>query len=334
MPSRQEELVKLFKDNISVYEKLTEIVAKLLVSIVDSENIECAFPISSRTKNVSSFLEKVDRKKYKDPLTEMTDITGLRIVLHSEDDINFVKEIIQERFRVDTERSIDKKEQLGTNQFGYSGINYVVSLSDNDPILAEYADFRGKFFEIQVLTLCQLVYSEIQRKIEYKVEDMVSYMISRRLAMLCALFELADAEFRYLMEKGVEELLLMPITLRSLRIYIYKSKNIKKFFSKALKKGFVDKAPPEEDIAFLNELYDACKFAKLKAVSDVDLTVSNAELAQHLFTSIRKHSMNIRSGPTLLALLLLYHLNGNINAQFLLNKNWDKNSIDFIVDRD
>lgn len=334
MPFRQEDLVKLYKDGVSAYEKLTQTMKKLLSSVVGRENIACPFPISARTKSLYSFLEKVDRKKYKDPFAEMTDITGLRIILHSEDEINFVKEIIHERFKVDIKRSIDKKEQLGKNQFGYSGINYVVSLPDGDPLLAEHAEFEGKFFEIQILTLCQLVWSEMQRKIEYKAEDLVSRMIGRRLAMLCALFELADIEFRYLLEKGVEELLLLPVALRSLRIYILKSKDIKRVFSEALKKGFVDRALPEEDMLFMDELYEACQFADLRTISDVDSIVSDKALTNHLFASIKKHGINIRSGPTLLTLLLLYHSNKNIDQRFLLNRNWDKGSINLIVDRD
>lgn len=333
MPSKRERLVKSYKENISVYEKLTKATEYLLSSIVERENIECAFPISARTKNILSFLEKVDRKGYKDPFADMTDITGLRIVLYSEDDISFMKDIIHERFSVDEKRSIDKKEYLGRNQFGYSGMNYVVSLRDDDPIVAEHAEFGERAFEIQLLTPCQLVWSEMQRKIEYKAEDLVSPMINRRLTMLCALFELAHLEFQYLLEKGIEELLGLPITLRSLRIYIDKSKNVKSVFSEALKNGVVDKALPEEDVRSLDELYEMCQFASLSSIQEIDSIVSDKKLADHLLKSIKKHAKNIRSGPTLFALLLLYHSDKGIDRQFLSKKKWPKDSIDFIVDR-
>lgn len=333
MPSKQEELIKLYKENISVYEELTRTLRSVLSSIIEQENIKCALPIQARPKDVLSFLEKIERKKYKDPFNEMTDLAGSRIILYCENDIKYMSEIIEERFNIDPKLSINKKEQLGKNQFGFSGINYVATFLDDDPVLAEHQDYEGKYFEIQLLTLCQLVWSEMQRKIEYKIEDFVSTLLSRRLSMLSALFELADVEFQFLLTRGIEEILSKPITLRSLRIYLERSEKIDNIFLKALKDSVFTRSLPVEDITMLDELQEACSIADLRTLLDLDEFISKENNIEHLFKSIKKHEINIRCGPIMLTLLLLYHYNKEIDMTFLIKKGWNKDSIEFIIDR-
>lgn len=263
----------------------------------------------------------------------MTDISGSRIVLFNENDVRFMADVVEDRFKIDRNRSINKKEQLGRNQFGYSGINYVASFNDKDPIMVEHNEFRDKFFEIQLLTMCQLLWAEMQRKVEYKIEDFVSAPLSRRLSMLSALLELADIEFQYLREKGIEELLMKPITIRSLRIYVNRSRNVEKILANGAKKGVLTKALPEEDLVSLSQLYEACSSTELKTLSDLDSILKKDDLVSHLFASIKKYACNVRVGPIMLSLLLLYHFDEKITKDVLLGKKWNEASIDFIIDR-
>jgi ppGpp synthetase/RelA/SpoT-type nucleotidyltranferase len=334
MPSKVQRLVKLYKNNISVYEKLTEAIKQTLTSIIEQENVQCALPVQARTKDIASFLEKAERKKYKIPFSEMTDITGSRIVLYSEDDARFIKDVVEDRFAIDMGKSVvDRKEKLSPSQFGYAGMNYVASLREDHPLLAEHPEFKDKLFEIQIMTLCQLSWEEMQRKIEYKAEDLVSTLISRRLSMLCAIFELADVEFQYLMQRGIEELLGQPITLRSLRIYSNKAKCVSKAISQGMKTGILSRSLPEEDLSYLDELYDACSGLGMKTLADLDVLLSKNELVLHLYTRIRKHHASIRAGPITLALLIIYHSNRKVDKTFLSKREWPKEAILFIIDR-
>jgi ppGpp synthetase/RelA/SpoT-type nucleotidyltranferase len=333
MPSKNEPLIKSYRENIPVYEKLTQALQTILTGIVEQENIDCAMPVQSRTKDILSYLEKVERKKYGNPLRDMTDISGSRIVLFTEKDVRFMADAIEDRFKIDTKRSINKREQLGRNQFGYSGMNYVASFNMEDPILVEHSEFENKFFEIQLLTICQLLWAEMQRRIEYKIEDFVSLSLSRRLSMLGALFELADIEFQYLRDKGVEELLMKPITIRSLRIYLNRSSSIGRMLSEGVREGVLTYALPEEDLDSFDELYEICLSSHLKTLSDLDTILTKTGLVEHLFASAKKHKRTIRTRPVMLSLLLLYHNDQNVTKDILLARKWNEESIDFIVDR-
>jgi len=333
MSSKRQRLVILYKKSISVYEKLTEAIKQILSSIVEQENVQCALPIQARTKDIASFLEKVDRKQYKDPFSQMTDLTGSRIVLYFEDDVRFMKDVVADKFVIDFDKSVDRKEKLPPSQFEYAGVNYVASLPKDHPLLAEHPEFKGKLFEIQIMTLCQLSWEEMQRKIEYKAEDLVSTLVSRRLSMLCALFELADVEFQYLMQRGIEELLGQPITLRSMRIYSNKARSIGKAISDGMKTGVLSKSPPEEDVGYLDELCDACVVFGLKTLADLDMLLSKNESVPHMYATIRKYHANIRAGPIMLVLLAVYHSNKKANKAFLSKRKWPDETIRFIVDR-
>jgi putative GTP pyrophosphokinase len=70
------------------------------------------------------------RVKYTDPqkayrqLSDITDLTGLRIITYYEDEVDAVAELIQREFDIDPKKSIDKRT-VDPDRFGYHAINYV-----------------------------------------------------------------------------------------------------------------------------------------------------------------------------------------------------------------
>ena len=177
-------------------EALTGRLRTLVVDLLAEENLE-VIQIESRTKTVDSFIEKISRKraKYKNPLTEITDLIGVRIITYYLEDVVRVGEILKKEFQIDATNSVDKSAGLDPDRFGYTSVHYVVSLSPDRRKLVEwrpYARFRA---EIQVRTALQHAWSAVNHKLDYKSPTEVPKELRRRLFRLSALFELADEQF-------------------------------------------------------------------------------------------------------------------------------------------
>lgn len=93
--------------------------ALLRVQIIEVHLIE------SRTKDARSFQEKIGRasKAYIDPLDEITDLSGIRIIAYYEEDLHKITELIEKEFDVDWDNSMDKRKILKPEEFGYQSIH-------------------------------------------------------------------------------------------------------------------------------------------------------------------------------------------------------------------
>ena len=113
--------------------------------------------IEVRTKTVDSFLEKLARpgKSYAEPLNQITDLVGLRIILYYPSDVDEVCSIWREQFSVDESSSVDKRAELASDQFGYSSVHLVCRLSESRRALAEWSPFASTCCEVQVRTVLQ-----------------------------------------------------------------------------------------------------------------------------------------------------------------------------------
>jgi GTP pyrophosphokinase len=89
----------------------------------------------------------------------------------------------------------DKTEALHIheNQFGYKGLHLDARLNHERASLLEYKRFSEIPFEIQVRSIVQDAWSEVDHRLKYKKR--IPKNLKRRINRLAALFELADQEF-------------------------------------------------------------------------------------------------------------------------------------------
>lgn len=126
--------------------------------------------ISTRPKSVERFVAKAnatsgEKPKYVDPLHQIQDQIGARIITFYKDDIARVSEVVQKYFH-----SIESKDMLPEKvwEFGYFGNHHVLMLPRDviDPDID-----RGlvpEFFELQIKTLFQHAWSEANHDLGYK----------------------------------------------------------------------------------------------------------------------------------------------------------------------
>jgi len=180
-------------ENRLTYEKLSNRVEAIITDILDEKGIEHHI-INSRTKTISSFSKKISNSKYRNH-SDLTDLAGIRVITYVEDSIPHICKIIEENFKIDKENSLDKGKNLGLDKVGYKSVHFVAELPDSRVKLTEYKKFNKLKFEIQIRTILQHSWAEIEHDRNYKFDGRLPSSIQRRFKLLAGLLELADNEF-------------------------------------------------------------------------------------------------------------------------------------------
>lgn len=149
--------------------------------------------IRHRVKKVASFREKVDRKNYLDPLNEMRDLVGIRIVCLYPSVLADVDRAVRAAFEVI--RCEDKSKGEAPELWRYSSIHYDCQLpeSHSGP---RYDGLKGLVFEVQVRTLLQDAWAVVEHKLGYKNEKSIPDELKREFSALAGLFHIADNSFQ------------------------------------------------------------------------------------------------------------------------------------------
>lgn len=190
-----EEIKKEYSRDKSIYISLEQISNGLLSTLITNNDLDI-HSITSRVKTEKSLKGKISRqdKNYKS-LSDLTDIVGIRITTYFQDDVDKISAIIENEFVVDDENSIDKRKAIEPDRFGYMSLHLVVQHSKARINLPEYSKFDGIKFEIQIRTILQHAWAEIEHDIGYKSSSQVPQYLRRKFSRLSGLLELADEEF-------------------------------------------------------------------------------------------------------------------------------------------
>ena len=179
----------------SLYSHFLDEIEHQVKSILQTSGISVN-AITSRLKDKDSLKGKIDRKdgKYEN-ISDITDIVGIRIITYFSEDVDRIAEIIESEFDVDKENSIDKREALEPDRFGYCSVHYVVKMSQQRLKLRECVAFKGLKCEIQIRSILQHAWAEIEHDIGYKSEITVPKEMRRNFSRIAGLLEIADKEF-------------------------------------------------------------------------------------------------------------------------------------------
>jgi len=166
-----------------------------LRDLLEDQGIRCT--VKTRLKTFDSLFKKGLRRMREttDPcdgvLQTITDRLGVRIIVPFLHDIARVEEVIRHTFQIgEIER---KGDDQNFREFGYKSLHIIVSIPDQfaDPKLDVDA------FEIQVRTILQDAWSEVEHELVYK-EDFSPFdeSLKRKLAALNANLTLSDIIFQ------------------------------------------------------------------------------------------------------------------------------------------
>ena len=173
-------------------------VEQLVGELLGSANLR-THSVTHRVKDLSSVERKLSVKSAAyDSLSDITDLLGVRVITFFPDEVDLVADIIESEFSIDQENSVDKRELLDPDRFGYLSLHYVATLSERHLGLPEYSRFEGVTFEIQIRSILQHAWAEIEHDLGYHSAGAIPDSIRRRFSRLAGLLEIADVEFETL----------------------------------------------------------------------------------------------------------------------------------------
>lgn len=175
----------------SLYERLVEEVLFAISAGLSERELKPA-ALFGRTKTTDSFREKMRRKQYTNPLSEVTDLAGVRLVCLYDDDREAAVQVISSALTVVDH--MDKTLELGVDKMGYVGSHLVIELGPTYSG-ARYNDIASLKCEVQVRTVLQDAWALISHHLVYKSELSMPNRIRRDLNNVSSLLEIAQGIF-------------------------------------------------------------------------------------------------------------------------------------------
>jgi ppGpp synthetase/RelA/SpoT-type nucleotidyltranferase len=175
----------------------------LVRTLLDDAGIDY-LSVTGRTKSVASFSAKANRTQdgrplYVDPLQEVTDQIGVRVITYVHSDVAAVAELLDEELTILDDRDLGE-ETARAGRFGYASRHLLVRTDAGDD---EHPELVGERASIQVRTVLQHAWAEFEHDIRYKgnVPEDAAADLDRRFTLAAGLIELADREFATIRER-------------------------------------------------------------------------------------------------------------------------------------
>lgn len=187
-------LVHEYQNRLPEFEALREAAIAHIHRLLQEAGLKIHH-VTGRVKKPSSLADKLQRKpgRYQQ-LGNVTDLVGLRVITYFESDVNVVSRLIEDAYKVDWNNSVDKSKVHDPDRFGYMGVHYVVCPAEDIPEFAGLP-LDGLHFEIQIRSILQHAWAEIEHDLGYKNPEAVPREVQRRFYRLAGLLEMADEEF-------------------------------------------------------------------------------------------------------------------------------------------
>ncbi len=169
---------------------------QLVTALLDDAGINY-LSVTARTKTVESFAAKTERRApdgtplYSEPLVEITDLIGLRVITYLREDVDTVANLLAEEMRLLDDRDMGQ-ETAREGRWGYASRHLLVGVEGVQQPAS-----------IQVRTVLQHAWAEFEHEIRYKGSIPAAHApdLNRRFTLAAGLLELADREFSAVRER-------------------------------------------------------------------------------------------------------------------------------------
>lgn len=204
-PARQ--AVRIYEEQRPTILDVTDAYTDLITAMLDDAGINY-LSVTARTKSVASFAVKAHRRvdgrpEFSDPLREITDQIGVRVITFVHSDVSAVADLLAAQMTVLDDRDMGR-ETAQEGRFGYSSRHVLVAADTPD----DRARLAGHRASVQVRTVLQHAWAEFEHDIRYKgtVPEAFAPDLDRRFTLAAGLLELADREFSKIRDRLQESM--------------------------------------------------------------------------------------------------------------------------------
>ncbi|MDB5044808.1 MAG: pyrophosphokinae [Deinococcus sp.] len=193
-----DDLLRAYREALPDYEALRDAAVAHTTRLLTAAGLNIHH-ITGRVKRAGSLEDKLRRKAGRyESLDDVTDLVAVRVITYFESDVGVVSRLIEKHHEVDWNHSIDKSKMHDPDRFGYMGVHYVVRVPEGGLQgggLEVSGRLAGARFEVQIRSILQHAWAEIEHDLGYKNRDAVPREVRRRFYRLAGLLEMADEEF-------------------------------------------------------------------------------------------------------------------------------------------
>ena len=189
-------LVRTYAEGHPALQRATDGFVAMLTDLLDQSGLNY-LSVSGRAKGIASFAAKAGRLRegrpmFPDPLHDITDQIGLRVITYLRGDVDVVARVLHEEFDVLDDRDLGH-QTASEGRFGYASRHLVVRLREGEGT----EEMRAHPAQVQVRTVLQHAWAEFEHATRYKgvVPDEHVQDLDRRFTLAAGLLELADQEF-------------------------------------------------------------------------------------------------------------------------------------------
>jgi ppGpp synthetase/RelA/SpoT-type nucleotidyltranferase len=144
--------------------------------------------ISARPKSVDRFIQKASKienghPKYSDPLSQIQDQLGARIVTFYASDVSCIAGEVRRFFHpIENKLRVPETE----SEFGYIGEHFILLIPSDVRVGVEVVEDSPTVFELQIKTLFQHAWAEAEHDIGYKPNEELTALHRRKIAFTAA----------------------------------------------------------------------------------------------------------------------------------------------------
>ncbi len=191
--------------------RATDRFVALVTTLLDDAGINY-LSVNGRAKSVASFAAKADRTRdglplYADPLEEITDQIGVRVITYLHSDVTAVADLLSDQLAVLDDRDMGQ-ETADEGRFGYASRHLLVAFDTSPDTRHEQADGSThepllRRAQVQVRTVLQHAWAEFEHATRYKGTIPAEHApdLDRRFTLAAGLLELADREFTLIRDR-------------------------------------------------------------------------------------------------------------------------------------
>jgi hypothetical protein len=128
-------------------------------------------------------------------LKELTDSIGVRVIAYYGSEVDKMVDRLSSEFQIDPKRSVDRRRALDLRSFGYRSVHLIARLKGFRASSPEYTELRDRWFEIQIRSVLEHAWAEIEHEVVYKSGIEYPPDVLRRFAAIAGTLELIEKEF-------------------------------------------------------------------------------------------------------------------------------------------